>query len=145
MATSFRTAGSCSLWVELIEKTDSAPIFPPNPVEVTEEISYPQYVSFAEYLENCRYTNCALSSSAGALAGCRISVVWNPFRSVDRKIPTLSQFQAADYDLLRMRPLYDFNEIFSSGMVSLLNKSNAIYQLLGQLMSAGTACPLCAD
>ena len=42
--------------------------------------------------------------------------------------PTLSQFQAADYDSIADETLYDFNEVYSSGMVSLLNKMNAIYQ-----------------
>lgn len=46
--------------------------------------------------------------------------------------PTLSQFQAADYDSIADETLYDFNEVYSSGMVSLLNKMNAIYQLFGK-------------
>ena len=45
---------------------------------------------------------------------------------------TLSQFQAADYDSIADETLYDFNEVYSSGMVSLLNKMNAIYQLFGK-------------
>lgn len=46
--------------------------------------------------------------------------------------PTLSQFQAADYDSIADETLYDFNEVYSSGMVSLLNKMNAIYQVFGK-------------
>lgn len=57
--------------------------------------------------------------------------------------PTLSQFQAADYDSIEDETLYDFNEIYSSGMVSLLNKSNAIYQLLGQPMFLLALLALC--
>ena len=39
---------------------------------------------------------------------------------------------AADYDSIADETLYDFNEVYSSGMVSLLNKMNAIYQLFGK-------------
>lgn len=46
--------------------------------------------------------------------------------------PTLSQFQAADYDSIADETLYDFNEVYSSGMISLLNKMNAVYQVLGK-------------
>ena len=36
------------------------------------------------------------------------------------------------YDSIADETLYDFNEVYSSGMVSLLNKMNAIYQLFGK-------------
>lgn len=78
------------------------------------------------------YTDCALSSSAKSTG--RLSDIrrMEAFASCLAVYPTLSQFQAADYDSIDDETLYDFNEIYSSGMVSLLNKSNAVYQLLGQ-------------
>ncbi len=78
------------------------------------------------------YTDCALSSSAkstGRLSDIRRVEALTSCLAV---YPTLSQFQAADYDSIDDETLYDFNEVYSSGMVSLLNKSNAVYQLLGK-------------
>ena len=77
------------------------------------------------------YTDCALSSSSkstGRLADIRRM---EAFTSCLAVYPTLSQFQAADYDSIADESLYDFNEIYCSGMVSLLNKSNSVYRLLG--------------
>ncbi len=78
------------------------------------------------------YTDCALSSSAKSTG--RLSDIrrMEAFTSCLTVYPTLSQFQASDYDSIADETLYDFNEIYSSGMVSLLNKSNAIYRLLGK-------------
>ena len=83
-------------------------------------------VSSSDTLQNiwkiAGYTNCALSSSAKS-AG-RLSDIrrMESFASCLTVYPTLSQFQAADYDSIEDETLYDFNEIYSSGMVSLLNK-----------------------
>lgn len=77
------------------------------------------------------YTDCTLNSSAkssGRLSDIRRM---EAFTSCLAVYPTLSQFQAADYDSIDDETLYDFNEVYSSGMVSLLNKSNHLYQLLG--------------
>lgn len=78
------------------------------------------------------YTDCALSSSAKSTG--RLSDIrrMEAFTSCLAVYPTLSQFQASDYDSIADETLYDFNEIYSSGMVSLLNKSNAVYRLLGK-------------
>lgn len=78
------------------------------------------------------YTDCALSSSAKSTG--RLSDIrrMEAFTSCLAVYPTLSQFQAADYDSIDDETLYDFNEVYSSGMVSLLNKSNHLYQLLGR-------------
>ena len=78
------------------------------------------------------YTDCALSSSAKSTG--RLSDIrrMEAFTSCLTVYPTLSQFQASDYDSIVDETLYDFNEIYSSGMVSLLNKSNAVYRLLGK-------------
>ena len=78
------------------------------------------------------YTDCALSSSAKSTG--RLSDIrrMEAFTSCLAVYPTLSQFQAADYDSIADETLYDFNEVYSSGMVSLLNKMNAIYQLFGK-------------
>lgn len=78
------------------------------------------------------YTDCALSSSAKSTG--RLSDIrrMEAFTSCLAVYPTLSQFQATDYDSIADETLYDFNEVYSSGMVSLLNKSNRIYQILGQ-------------
>lgn len=78
------------------------------------------------------YTDCTLNSSAkssGRLSDIRRM---EAFTSCLAVYPTLSQFQAADYDSIDDETLYDFNEVYSSGMVSLLNKSNHLYQLLGR-------------
>ena len=78
------------------------------------------------------YTDCALSSSAkstGRLSDIRRVEALTSCLAV---YPTLSQFQASDYDSIDDETLYDFNEVYSSGMVSLLNKSNAVYQLFGK-------------
>ena len=80
------------------------------------------------------------AKSAGRLSDIRRM---ESFASCLTVYPTLSQFQAADYDSIEDETLYDFNEIYSSGMVSLLNKSNAIYQLLGQLMFLLALLALC--
>ena len=132
---------------ELTEKTDGALYFSSQSRGVLPE-EIPGILS--DTLQNiwkiAGYTDCALSSSAKS-AG-RLSDIrrMESFASCLTVYPTLSQFQAADYDSIEDETLYDFNEIYSSGMVSLLNKSNAIYQLLGQPMFLlGTACPLCAD
>ena len=77
------------------------------------------------------YTDCALSSlakSTGRLSDIRRVEALTSCLAV---YPTLSQFQASDYDSID-ETLYDFNEVYSSGMVSLLNKSNAVYQLFGK-------------
>ena len=89
------------------------------------------------------YTDCALSSSAKSTG--RLSDIrrMEAFTSCLAVYPTLSQFQAEDYDSIADETLYDFNEIYSSGMVSLLNKSNAIYQLLGQPMFLLALLALC--
>ena len=78
------------------------------------------------------YTDCALNSSAKSTG--RLSDIrrMEAFTSCLTVYPTLSQFEAADYDSIDDETLYDFNEVYSSGMVSLLNRSNAVYQLLGQ-------------
>ena len=78
------------------------------------------------------YTDCTLNSSAkssGRLSDIRRM---EAFTSCLAVYPTLSQFQAADYDSIDDETLYDFNEVYSSGMVSLLNKSKHLYQLLGR-------------
>ena len=78
------------------------------------------------------YTDCALSSlakSTGRLSDIRRVEALTSCLAV---YPTLSQFQASDYDSIDDETLYDFNEVYSSGMVSLLNKSNAVYQLFGK-------------
>lgn len=118
---------------ELTEKTDGALYFSSQSRGVLPE-EIPGILS--DTLQNiwkiAGYTDCALSSSAKS-AG-RLSDIrrMESFASCLTVYPTLSQFQAADYDSIEDETLYDFNEIYSSGMVSLLNKSNAIYQLLGQ-------------
>ena len=78
------------------------------------------------------YTDCALSSSAKSTG--RLSDIrrMEAFTSCLAVYPTLSQFQAEDYDSIADETLYDFNEIYSSGMVSLLNKMNAVYQVSGK-------------
>ena len=89
------------------------------------------------------YTDCALSSSAkstGRLSDIRRMEALTSCLAV---YPTLSQFQASDYDSIADETLYDFNEIYSSGMVSLLNKSNAVYQLLGQPLFLLALLALC--
>ena len=78
------------------------------------------------------YTDCALSSlatSTGRLSDIRRVEGLTSCLAV---YPTLSQFPASDYDSIDDETLYDFNEVYSSGMVSLLNKSNAVYQLFGK-------------
>lgn len=78
------------------------------------------------------YADCALSSSAKSTG--RLSDIrrMEAFTSCLAVYPTLSQFQAADYDSIADETLYDFNEVYSSGMVSLLNKMNAVYQVSGK-------------
>lgn len=89
------------------------------------------------------YADCALSSSAKSTG--RLSDIrrMEAFTSCLAVYPTLSQFQASDYDSIADETLYDFNEIYSFGMVSLLNKSNAIYQLLGRPLFALSLLCLC--
>ena len=129
---------------ELTEKTDGALYFSSQSRGVLPE-EIPGILS--DTLQNiwkiAGYTDCALSSSAKS-AG-RLSDIrrMESFASCLTVYPTLSQFQAADYDSIEDETLYDFNEIYSSGMVSLLNKSNAIYQLLGQLMFLLALLALC--
>ena len=129
---------------ELTEKTDGALYFSSQSRGVLPE-EIPGILS--DTLQNiwkiAGYTNCALSSSAKS-AG-RLSDIrrMESFASCLTVYPTLSQFQAADYDSIEDESLYDFNEIYSSGMVSLLNKSNAIYQLLGQPMFLLALLALC--
>lgn len=78
------------------------------------------------------YTDCALSSSARS-AG-RLSDIrrMEAFTSCLAVYPTLSQFQATEYDSIANETLYDFNEIYSSGIVSLLNRITSVYRLLGR-------------
>lgn len=129
---------------ELTEKTDGALYFSSQSRGVLPE-EIPGILS--DTLQNiwkiAGYTDCALSSSAKS-AG-RLSDIrrMESFASCLTVYPTLSQFQAADYDSIEDETLYDFNEIYSSGMVSLLNKSNAIYQLLGQPMFLLALLALC--
>ena len=129
---------------ELTEKTDGALYFSSQSHGVLPE-EIPGILS--DTLQNiwkiAGYTDCALSSSAKS-AG-RLSDIrrMESFASCLTVYPTLSQFQAADYDSIEDETLYDFNEIYSSGMVSLLNKSNAIYQLLGQPMFLLALLALC--
>lgn len=129
---------------ELTEKTDGALYFSSQSRGVLPE-EIPGILS--DTLQNiwkiAGYTDCALSSSAKS-AG-RLSDIrrMESFASCLTVYPTLSQFQAADYDFIEDETLYDFNEIYSSGMVSLLNKSNAIYQLLGQPMFLLALLALC--
>ena len=129
---------------ELTEKTDGALYFSSQSRGVLPE-ELPGILS--DTLQNiwkiAGYTDCALSSSAKS-AG-RLSDIrrMESFASCLTVYPTLSQFQAADYDSIEDETLYDFNEIYSSGMVSLLNKSNAIYQLLGQPMFLLALLALC--
>lgn len=129
---------------ELTEKTDSALYFSSQSRGVLPE-ELPGILS--DTLQNiwkiAGYTDCALSSSAKS--GGRLSDIrrMESFASCLTVYPTLSQFQAADYDSIEDETLYDFNEIYSSGMVSLLNKSNAIYQLLGQPMFLLALLALC--
>ena len=129
---------------ELTEKTDGALYFSSQSRGVLPE-EIPGILS--DTLQNiwkiAGYTDCALSSSAKS-AG-RLSDIrrMESFASCLSVYPTLSQFQAADYDSIEDETLYDFNEIYSSGMVSLLNKSNAIYQLLGQPMFLLALLALC--
>lgn len=129
---------------ELTEKTDGALYFSSQSRGVLPE-EIPGILS--DTLQNiwkiAGYTDCALSSSAKS-AG-RLSDIrrMESFASCLTVYPTLSQFQAADYDSIKDETLYDFNEIYSSGMVSLLNKSNAIYQLLGQPMFLLALLALC--
>lgn len=129
---------------ELTEKTDGALYFSSQSRGVLPE-EIPGILS--DTLQNiwkiAGYTDCALSSSsksAGRLSDIRRM---ESFASCLTVYPTLSQFQAADYDSIEDETLYDFNEIYSSGMVSLLNKSNAIYQLLGQPMFLLALLALC--
>ena len=129
---------------ELTEKTDGALYFSSQSRGVLPE-EIPGILS--DTLQNiwkiAGYTDCALSSSAKS-AG-RLSDIrrMESFASCLTVYPTLSQFQAVDYDSIEDETLYDFNEIYSSGMVSLLNKSNAIYQLLGQPMFLLALLALC--
>ena len=78
------------------------------------------------------YTDCALSSSARS-AG-RLSDIrrMEAFTSCLAVYPTLSQFQATEYDSIANETLYDFNEVYSSGIVSLLNRITSVYRLLGR-------------
>lgn len=78
------------------------------------------------------YTDCALSSSARS-AG-RLSDIrrMEAFTSCLAVYPTLSQFQATEYDSIANETLYDFNEVYSSGIVSLLNRIISVYRLLGR-------------
>ena len=89
------------------------------------------------------YADCALSSSAKSTG--RLSDIrrMEAFTSCLAVYPTLSQFQASDYDSIADETLYDFNEIYSSGMVSLLNKSNAVYRLLGKPLFLLSLLALC--
>ncbi len=89
------------------------------------------------------YADCALNSSAKSTG--RLSDIrrMEAFTSCLAVYPTLSQFQAADYDSIDDETLYDFNEIYSSGMVSLLNKSNAVYRLLGKPIFVLALLALC--
>ena len=129
---------------ELTEKTDGALYFSSQSRGVLpEEIPGILSDTLQNILKIAGYTDCALSSSAKS-AG-RLSDIrrMESFASCLTVYPTLSQFQAADYDSIEDETLYDFNEIYSSGMVSLLNKSNAIYQLLGQPMFLLALLALC--
>ena len=78
------------------------------------------------------YTDCALSNSARS-AG-RLSDIrrMEAFTSCLAVYPTLSQFQATEYDSIANETLYDFNEVYSSGIVSLLNRITSVYRLLGR-------------
>lgn len=78
------------------------------------------------------YTDCALSSSARS-AG-RLSDIrrMEAFTSCLAVYPTLSHFQATEYDSIANETLYDFNEVYSSGIVSLLNRITSVYRLLGR-------------
>ncbi len=89
------------------------------------------------------YADCALNSSAKSTG--RLSDIrrMEAFTSCLAVYPTLSQFQAADYDSIDDETLYDFNEIYSSSMVSLLNKSNAVYRLLGKPIFVLALLALC--
>ena len=129
---------------ELTEKTDGALYFSSQSRGVLpEEIPGILNDTLQNVWKIAGYTDCALSSSAKS-AG-RLSDIrrMESFASCLTVYPTLSQFQAVDYDSIEDETLYDFNEIYSSGMVSLLNKSNAIYQLLGQPMFLLALLALC--
>ena len=78
------------------------------------------------------YTDCALNNSAKSTG--RLSDIrrMEAFTSCLAVYPTLSDFRASDYDSIDDETLYDFNEIYSAGMVSLLNKSNTVFRLLGR-------------
>ena len=89
------------------------------------------------------YTDCALSSTAKSTG--RLSDIrrMEAFTSCLAVYPTLSHFEADDYDSIDDETLYDFNEIYSSGMVSLLNKCNSIYRALGRLVFLPALFCLC--
>lgn len=78
------------------------------------------------------YTDCALSSSVRSTG--RLSDIrrMEAFTSCLAIYPTLSQFQATEYDSIANETLYDFNEVYSSGIVSLLNRITSVYRLLGR-------------
>ncbi len=82
------------------------------------------------------------AKSAGRLSDIRRM---ESFASCLTVYPTLSQFQAADYDSIEDETLYDFNEIYSSGMVSLLKRATPSISCWDSQCPVGTACPLCAD
>lgn len=129
---------------ELTEKQDGALYFSSQsrgilPAEIPGILSD----TLQNVWEIAGYTDCALSSSAkstGRLSDIRRVEALTSCLAV---YPTLSQFQASDYDSIDDETLYDFNEVYSSGMVSLLNKSNAVYQLLGQLTFVLALLALC--
>ena len=118
---------------ELTEKTDGALYFSSQSRGILPS-EIPRILS--DTLQNiwkiAGYTDCALSSSAKSTG--RLSDIrrMEAFTSCLAVYPTLSQFQAADYDSIADETLYDFNEVYSSGMVSLLNKINALYQVFGK-------------